>query len=60
MGTITQFRLPGGEPRRQPTERRNDVIAIDSRRSLIDPSRAIKVPVLRRPRIYDWADELDE
>ena len=60
MGTVVTFRLPGAEPRRQLPERRTEPIRIDSRRSLIDPTRTIKVPVIRRPRIYDWSSELDE
>ena len=60
MGTITQFRLPGNEERRQQLERRSQVVQIDSRRSMIHPVYQIKVPVLRQPVLYDQANELDE
>ena len=60
MGTVTQFRLPDTTDRRRQVERRNDVIQIDSRQSLVHPSYQIKVPVLRHPKLYNWANELDE
>ena len=55
--TRLQFRLPDTTDRRQPPDRRQPAIRIDSRQSLIHPTYTIKIPVLRNPVIYDWAAE---